>query len=88
MGERQVRLLNNGMDARLLPCTALGGEISSTKILDVVKSMNAKGKDFCLRDDGEQKCHTWHAKGFCYSFCSHKADHVKRTTAEMKQFYE
>ena len=52
-GERQVHLLNNEMDAKLLPCTVLGKRILSTKILDAVKSMKAKGKDFCLRDDGE-----------------------------------
>ena len=41
-GERQVRILNNEMDPRLLPCTALGKRISSTKILDAVKGMRAK----------------------------------------------
>ena len=87
-GERQVRLLNNEMDTRLLPCTLLGKRISSTRILDAVKNVKAKGEDFCLRDDGEQKCHTWHAKGFCYSFCSHKADHIKRPNAEMNGFHE
>ena len=77
--ERQVQhVLNNGMDPRLLPCTALGKRIAATKIPGAVKGMKVKGKDFCLRDDGEQKCHTWHAKGFCYSRCSHKKDHVKR----------
>ena len=52
--ERQVRVLNEEMDPRLLPSTALGKRMLSTKILDAVKSMRGKGKDFCLRDDGEQ----------------------------------
>ena len=86
--EHQVRLLNNEMDAKLLPCTVLGKRILSTQILDRLKSMKAKGKVFCLRDDGEQKCHPWNAKGFCYSRCSHKADHGKRPTAEMNKFHE
>ena len=86
--EHQIRILNNKMGARLLPCTMLGKRISVTKILDALKGMKAKGKNFCLRDSGEQKCNTWQAKGFCYSFCSHKADHIKRPTAEMNQFHE
>ena len=86
--ERQVCVLNDGMDPRLLPCTALGKRISATKILDAVKGMRSKGKDFFLRDDGAQKCHTWHAKGFCFSRCYHKADHVKRSTAKMNRFHE
>ena len=66
----------------------VGKRILATKILEALKDVMAKGKTLYLRDDGKQKGRTWHVKGFCYSLCSHQADHVKRPTAEMNRFYE
>ena len=85
---RQVCIPNNEIDARFMPRTSLGKKISATKINDSLKVMRAKGNNLCLRNDGKQKCHTGHAKGFGYSLCSHQVDHEKRPTVEMNRFHE
>ena len=42
-----------------------------------------------MAGEGRERCLTWHVKGFCYTNCKHKHDHVKLATAkETEEVYE
>jgi hypothetical protein len=63
--------------------------IQERKIRKGEEAATEKGVAFPLSLEGKERCHTWHVKGFCYTNCKHKLDHVKlETPKEIEDVYK
>ena len=61
--------------------------VKGWKIAKAMGVMKEKGKGPCLRNDGKEMCHSWHAKGFCYSGCKLSYDHHEPQEDEKDRFW-
>jgi hypothetical protein len=51
--------------------------IQDRKIRKGEETAKEKGVALPLAPEGKERCLTWHVKGFCYTNCKHKLDHIK-----------
>jgi hypothetical protein len=51
--------------------------IQDRKIRKGEEAAKEQGVSLPTAPDGKERCLTWHIKGFCYTNCKHKLDHVK-----------
>ena len=84
---RQTRVENAGIDPRFREDNELREHIKSWKISKAIGVMRAKGKPIPRRTDREC-CIAYHAKGFCFTDCRLKQDHVSCTDTEKDDFFE
>ena len=83
------RINNSDHDQRFQEDNPFCQNIQSRKIRKGEEAAKLKGVSLPMAGEGRERCLTWHVKGFCYTNCKHKHDHVKLATAkETEEVYE
>eukprot|EP00536_Pseudo-nitzschia_multiseries_P015006 jgi/Psemu1/40914/gm1.40914_g len=88
-GTQQTRLTNPHRDSRLQDSNhPIVKKLESAKIREAIQAMRDKGKGPLSRPDGQERCHSWHIKGACFSSCKHIYDHVAITPTKQDQLWQ
>jgi hypothetical protein len=80
---------NSDHDQRFKEDNPFCQTIQDRKIRKGEEAAKEKGVALPVALEGKERCLTWHVKGFCYTNCKHKHDHVKlETPKEIEEVYK
>eukprot|EP00536_Pseudo-nitzschia_multiseries_P017988 jgi/Psemu1/53538/gm1.53538_g len=76
---QQTRLTNPHRDSRLQDSNhPIVKKLESAKMREAIQAMRDKGKGPLSRPDGQERCHSWHLKGACFSSKIYSGNGAKR----------
>eukprot|EP00536_Pseudo-nitzschia_multiseries_P018656 jgi/Psemu1/56628/gm1.56628_g len=85
----QARLTSPNRDSRLKDSNhPIVKKLEVSKMREAIQAMRNKGKGPLSHSDGQERCHSWHIKGVCFSACKHIYDHVAITPSKQDQLWE
>eukprot|EP00536_Pseudo-nitzschia_multiseries_P016485 jgi/Psemu1/46352/gm1.46352_g len=86
---RQDQLYNPTRDSRFSdPSNPISARITKNTMRSVISAMKTKGKPPIKRPDGQERCHSWHIRGNCFTGCKHLYDHSPITSGEQDRLWD